>query len=166
MKHVSFVIVALIATFALAPHASAQAPKKPGQTIFGRDRKATMKAMRGISKALGEKCTYCHVIEGGKVVYTPDTPHKQAARQMKYAFIDSLVANGHAEASFAHHGKSKVIKANYTTKGDDAGIHLVAQEGEGAQHTLKVSLPKKGKALNCKTCHGGRVHILAKEEKK
>ena len=165
LKHVC-VIFALIATFALAPHASAQAPKKPGQTIFGEDRKATMKAMRGISKALGEKCTYCHVKEGGKVVYTTDTPHKQAARQMKSAFIDSLVANGQAEASFDHHGKSKVIKANYTTKGDDAGIHLVAQEGEGEQHTLKVSLPKKGEALNCKTCHGGRVHILAKEEKK
>ena len=165
MKHVSFVISALIATFALAPHGNAQAPKKLGQTIFGEDRKATMKAMRGISKALGEKCTYCHVKEGGKVVYTTDTPHKQAARQMKSAFIDSLVANGQAEASFDHHGKSKVIKANYTTKGDDPGIHLVVQEGEGEQHTLKVSSPNKGHALSCKTCHGGRVHILAKEEK-
>ena len=85
---------------------------------------------------------------------------------MKSAFVDSLVANGQAEASFDHHGKSKVIKANYTTKGNDAGIHLLALEGEGEQHTLKVSLPKKGQALNCKTCHGGRVHILAKEEKK
>lgn len=123
-----------------------------------------MKAMRGIAKALGEKCTYCHVKEGGKVVYETDTPHKRAARQMKFAFIDSLVANGVAKASFDHHGTIKVIRAKYVTEGDDAGIHLMAREGKGEQHELKIGLPTEGEALSCNTCHGGKVHILAKEE--
>ena len=166
MKYLSLTLLALITTFALALPASPQAPeKKPGQTIFGENRKATMKAMRGIAKALGEKCTYCHVKEGGKVVYTTDTPHKLAARQMKIAFIDSLVAKGEAEASFDHHGKTKVISASYITEGDNAGIHLMAQEGEGEQHTLKIGLPKEGETLSCATCHGGKVHLLIPEDK-
>ncbi len=166
MKRVLLVFTVLFSAFAFVSPTIAQTPKKKGETIFGENRKATMKAMRGISKAIGEKCTYCHVKIGGKVVYEKDTDHKRAARQMKSTFIDSLVANGQTEASFDHHGKTKTIGASFATEGENAGIHLEVQEGAGKPQMIKVDLPKKGEALSCATCHGGKVHIFSGEEEK
>ena len=46
MRNLSLILLAAITASALAFPASAQAPpKKKGQTIFGENRKATMKAM-------------------------------------------------------------------------------------------------------------------------
>ena len=47
MRNLSLILLAAISASALAFPASAQVPpKKKGQTIFGENRKATMKAMR------------------------------------------------------------------------------------------------------------------------
>ena len=166
MRNLSLILLAAISASALAFPASAQAPpKKKGQTIFGENRKATMKAMRNISKAIGEKCTYCHVKEGGKVVYKKETPNKEAARQMKLTFIDSLVAKKVVEVSFPHHDKTMLVRAQYTAKGDGAGILLSAQEGDGPLREGSVALPPEGETLSCKTCHNGKVHILMPEKK-
>ena len=164
MQRISLVLLAAFAIIAFAVPATAQTPKKKGQTIFGVDRKATMKAMRGIAKSLGVKCTFCHVKEGGKVVYSIDTDHKRVARQMKSAFIDSLVAKGTATVSFPEDGKTMTIQAVYKAEGEDAGIHLSAQAGEDPKHEGVVDLPPEGEALSCMTCHGRKVHILTSEE--
>ena len=156
--------MATLAMCTLATPATAQAAKKKGQTIFGDDRKATMKAMKNISKALGVKCLYCHVKEGGKVVYTKDTPEKEIARQMKWVFVDSLaVADTTVQISFPHDGKTKNVQALYKASGEDAGIHLMAQADKGPKEESMVGLPPEGETLSCKTCHGGKVHIFAKE---
>ena len=164
LRHLSLALLAIVATVALTAPATAQTPKKKGQTIFAEDRKSTMKAMRNIAKAMGEKCTYCHIKEGGKVVYEKDTPHKKVARQMKLIFIDSLVTKSKVEVSFPHHDKTKVIQAHYVAEGDSAGIYLLAQEGEGPKHEGMVALPPEGEVLSCMTCHGGKVHNLIVEE--
>ena len=124
-----------------------------------------MKAMRNISKAIGEKCTYCHVKEGGKVVYKKDTPNKEVARQMKLAFVDSLVAKNFVEFSFPHHGKTMVVRAQYAGQGDGAGILLSSQQRDGPRREGSVAMPPDGEALSCKTCHNGKVHILMPEKK-
>ena len=161
MRNLSLILLAAITASALPFPASAQAPpKKKGQTIFGENRKATMKAMRNISKAIGEKCTYCHVKEGGKVVYKKDTPNKEVARQMKLAVVDSLVAKNFVEFSFPHHGKTMVVRAEYAGQGDGADILLSSQHGDHPRREGSVAPPPDGEALSCKTCHNGKVHIL------
>ena len=144
---------------ALATPTETRASQEDGQTIFGENRKATLKAMRDIARALGKKCTYCHVKKGGKIVYAADTPNKEVTRQMKLTFIDSLAAKGEAEISYDHDGKTLVVSARYITEGDDAGIHLRVEKDH-----VKLSLPAEGEALSCNTCHGGKVHILTQEE--
>ena len=162
LGHLSLALLVSSVIYALATPIGAQTPKKDGQTIFGENRKATLKAMRDIAKALGKKCTYCHVKEGGKLVYEVDTPHKQVAREMKFAFIDSLVAKGRTKVSYPDHGKTMIVSARYVAEGDDAGIHLMAaEEGAEEQHHIRIPLPAKGEALSCNTCHGGKVHIWA-----
>ena len=163
MRHLSVLVIATLAMCILATPATAQAVKKKGQTIFGEDRKTTMKAMKGKSKALGVKCLYCHVKEGGKVVYTKDTPEKEIARQMKLVFVDSLIADTTVQISFPHDGKTKNVQALYKASGEDAGIHLMAQADKGPKEESMVGLPPEGETLSCKTCHGGKVHIFAKE---
>lgn len=166
MRYLSLALLTIVATIALASPATAQVPKKKGQTIFAENRKGTMKAMRKVAKSLGKKCTYCHIKKGGKVIYEKDTPNKKIARQMKLTFSDSLVAKGKAEVSFPHHDKTMVIQANYIAEGDDAGIYLMGQEGEGPKYEGMVALPPEGEVLHCMTCHGGKVHILIREEEK
>ena len=164
MRYLTILVVATLAMGTLATPASAQASKKKGQTIFGDDRKSTMKAMKNISKALGVKCLYCHVKEGGKVVYTKETPEKEIARQMKWVFVDSLaVADTTVQISFSHDGKTTNVQALYKASGEDAGIHLMAQADKEPKKEGMVGLPSEGETLSCKTCHGGKVHIFAKK---
>lgn len=134
--------------------------KKPGQTIFADNKRASLKVMRDISKSLGVKCTHCHVKEGNKVKYEIDTPNKKSARAMKFGFIDRLIAKGESTVEYAHHGKAAKVRAVARVKGEEPGIYLSKIEKGKAVAEKRVELPKKGEILNCNTCHLGAVHIF------
>jgi cytochrome c len=155
-------LILLITLVAAAPAIAEkeQPTKRPGQTIFGANKKATLAAMKVIRKSLGVKCTHCHIKKGGKVRYKVDTPNKEAARQMKFGFIDSLITKGEIVVEYPHDDTTKTVRAVYKAKGEDAGIYLSAiKEGE-VTAKKKVELPKKGEALSCMTCHMGHTHIF------
>ncbi len=137
-----------------------QPTKRPGQTIFGDNKKATLVAMKIIRKSLGVKCTYCHVKKGGKVRYKIDTSNKEAARQMKLGFIDQLIDKGEIVVEYPHDDKMKTVRAVYKAEGKDAGIYLSTIVKDKVTAEKRVELPKKGEALNCRTCHAGNTYIF------
>ena len=140
-----------------------------GKTIFGENKKATFKAMKGIAKSLGVKCLFCHVKEGGKPKYEVDTPRKELARRMKRSLVDSLLIKGEVQIAIEHEDHKTTVKAVYTAKGDSPGIHLTAVTG-GKTFAKTIPLPEKGpdgtSAINCMTCHNGETHFLTGEEEK
>jgi hypothetical protein len=138
--------------------------QEEGKTIWGENKKETLKTMREVSKALGVNCTHCHVKEGGKVVYETNTPNKEIARKMKLNFVDQLAAKGMLEVEYPHDGKTVKIKAVYTAKGEAAGIGLTATTGDGKVHQTRVQLPAEGEALSCLTCHNNQLHFLTHPE--
>lgn len=139
-----------------------------GKTIFGDNKRSTFKAMKAISKALGVKCLFCHVKEGGKPQYEIDTPYKELTRKMKTAFVDSLLIKGQVELLIDAEGHKTTIKAVHTTTGDTTGIHLTATTADGKAHAVVLPLPPKGgtNAINCMTCHNGKTHIFTPAEDK
>lgn len=134
--------------------------KRPGQTIFADNKRASLKAMRSISKSLGVKCTHCHVKEGNKVKYEIDTPNKKIARAMKLGFVDRLVTAGESSIEYTHHDEATKVRAVLQIKGEEVGIYLTKIEGGKTTAEKRIALPAKGETLNCKTCHMGNVHIF------
>ena len=148
--------IVLVTVFVLASAVSGQ----DGKTIFGENKKATLKAMKLVSKALGVKCLHCHVKEGGKILYSKDTAEKEIARSMKTVFVDSLVLKGQTQMTFVEKEKKTDITARFIAKGDSAGIHLTAKTADGKVHRKLLPLPPDPNALNCATCHNGKLHFL------
>ena len=140
-----------------------------GATIWGPDYPSTVKAMKQVVRALGVKsCLYCHVKSRGKVDYEAETEHKQVARLMKFAFVDSLVERGSGRMTFTEEDESLEISARYQPDGEEAGIYLTVVEQAGEGEPVKtiqgrVALPENGQ-MNCATCHAGSVHFLAQAE--
>ena len=140
-----------------------------GATIWGPDYPSTVKAMKQVVRALGVKsCLYCHVKSRGKVDYEAETEHKQVARLMKFAFVDSLLHQGSGRMTFSGEDASLEISARYQSDGEGAGIYLtvVEQAGEGMPVKRiegRVGLPENGQ-MSCATCHAGSVHFLAQTE--
>ena len=165
MKHA---LLGCLAVIVVAGPTSSQ----DGKTIFGDSRTQTLKAMRNIVKAVGAKkeggCLFCHVKEKGKMNFVIDTPHKRVVRKMKFSFVDSLAAKGHAEITVDEEGEKIHLAADYRVGGDAPGIHLsatVTKEGEGPKpvsqtYSAVVPLPEKGAAITCLTCHNGNLHFL------
>ena len=147
---ISFAIV-----LAIAP-----AYAQDGKTIFGENKKATLKAMKMVAKSLGVKCLHCHVKEGGKILYPKNTPEKEIARSMKTAFVDSLVHKGQIELTLVEDEKKTTITARIVAKGDSAGIYLAAKTADDKVHQKRLPLPPEGQAVNCATCHNGKLHFL------
>jgi hypothetical protein len=140
---------------------------KDGSTIWGEDRRSTLRAMKKVQRALGVKsCLHCHVKKDGRMDYEIETAHKGIARQMFFAFTDTLVSAGAASVVIPHHGKTVRIAAVRKTKGEDAGIHLTVvvpaeKEGESARTvTARVDLPGKDQTIECNTCHAGKLHFV------
>ena len=138
-----------------------------GRTIWGDDYKSTLRAMKKVQRALGVKsCLHCHVKKDGRMDYEIETAHKGIARQMFFAFTDTLVSAGAASVEIPHHGKTVRIAAVRKTKGEDAGIHLTVvvpaeKEGESARTvTARVDLPGKDQTIECNTCHAGKLHFV------
>ena len=138
----------------------APALAQDGKTIFGENKKATLKAMKKVAKSLGVKCLHCHVKEGGKILYPKNTPEKEIARSMKTGFVDSLVHKGQIELQLVEDEKKTDLTARFVAKGDSAGIYLAAKTAEGKVHQKRLSLPPEGQAVNCATCHNGKLHFL------
>ena len=156
-KAVLFVLIAL--TFPAMAEENSKA-KKPGQTIFADNKRASLKVMRDISKSLGVKCTHCHVKEGNKVQYEIDTPNKKSARAMKFGFVDRLATKGESTVEYANGGKTAKVRAVVRTKGEEPGIYLSKIEKGKTTAEKRVELPTKGEMLSCNTCHMGAVHIF------
>ena len=147
---ISFAIV-----LAIAP-----AYAQDGKTIFGENKKATLKAMKMVAKSLGVKCLHCHVKEGGKILYPKNTPEKEIARSMKTAFVDSLVHKRQIELTLVEDEKKTIITARIVAKGDSAGIYLAAKTADDKVYQKRLPLPPEGQAVNCATCHNGKLHFL------
>ena len=122
----------------------APALAQDGKTIFGENKKATLKAMKKVAKSLGVKCLHCHVKEGGKILYPKNTPEKEIARSMKTGFVDSLVHKGQIELQLVEDEKKTDLTARFVAKGDSAGIYLAAKTAEGKVHQKRLSLPPEG----------------------
>jgi cytochrome c553 len=152
-KAVSVVSFALIV-------ATAPAFAQDGKTIFGENKKATLKAMKMVAKSLGVKCLHCHVKEGGKILYPKDTPEKEVARSMKTGFVDSLAHQGQIELTLVEDKKKTELTARYVAKGDSAGIYLAGKTADGKVHQKRLPLPPEGQAISCATCHNGKLHFL------
>ena len=153
-------------SFCLVVGLLSPAVAQSGKTIFGENKKATVKAMKGIAKAMGKKCLYCHVKKGGKIKYQADTPNKTLAREMKTTFVDSLVIKGEIQIAIEDEGHKTTVKAVYSAAGETPGIHLTAVNKAGKTFKKTLPLPEKdaaGKtaAINCMTCHGGKTHFLS-----
>lgn len=140
-----------------------------GGTMWGDDYNATVRAMKKVTRAIGVKtCLHCHVKTGGSVDYEVDTPHKQIARQMKIAFVDSLVANGGGEVTLVEDGRTRVIRTIYRPKGEDAGIDIVVTQpaakkgGEPSSWQTRLNLPEDG-LVDCATCHNGKLHFVTEK---
>ncbi len=131
-----------------------------GKTIFGENKKATLKAMKMVAKSLGVKCLHCHVKEGGKILYPKATPEKEIARSMKTGFVDSLVHKRQIELTLVEEKKKTDLIARFVAKGDSAGIYLAATTADGKVHQRRLPLPPEGQAVNCATCHDGKLHFL------
>lgn len=142
------------------------AAEEDGATIWGPDHASTVKAMKQVVRALGVKsCLYCHVKSEGRVDYEAETAHKQAARIMKLAFVDSLLARGGGELVLKEEDEKLRISARYEPRGEDAGIYITMVEetagGESGRTVEgRIDLPGSGQ-LTCATCHAGNVHFLA-----
>jgi hypothetical protein len=134
--------------------------RKPGQTIFADNKRATLKAMRSISRSLGVKCTHCHVKTGKKVKYEIDTPNKETARAMKLRFVDHLATTGESSIEYTHQGETTKVRAVLREKGTEVGLYLTKIEEGKTTAEKRIALPAKGETLNCKTCRMGAVHIF------
>lgn len=137
-----------------------------GATIWGADRKETMKAMRAIKDALGVRCKHCHTRSNSM-----ETPNKEIARSMHYAFVDSLIRNGEAEFFVDKAGTrraipvGKRISAQYRSAGDDAGIHLRTITADSTIYEQVVSLSDTGTPIDCATCHNGQLYFMTAPKK-
>jgi hypothetical protein len=141
-----------------------------GRTIWGDDLRSTLKAMKKVQRSLGVKsCLHCHVKQDGKVKYEIETEHKEIARSMYYAFVDTLANTGKARLEVGHDSTSVLISAVRKLKGEDAGIHLrvvLPAKNKGKEPTTlsrRIDLPGKDQPIECGTCHGGKLHFLTQE---
>lgn len=158
----SLLVAALSGFIFAAPAASqeAAAGRKPPHTIFGKDKRATQRAMKAMSEALGVKCTYCHLKRGNKINYGADTPRKEVARAMKHVFVDRLGSTGDTTLSYLIEGRSVHLRAVYRAANDGAFIDLSAVEGEHTAARKRVEAPAAGSGLRCETCHAGSTAVL------
>ena len=130
--------------------------------MFGEDKKATFKAMKGIAKSLGVKCHHCHIKEGGKIKYEADTERKKFARLMKTNLVDSLATKGQVKVEIAEADHKTLVNAVYQVGDDSAAIQLTVAK-EGKEYTKSIPLPAKDASISCMTCHGGKVHFMTEE---
>jgi hypothetical protein len=138
-----------------------------GRTIWGDDYRSTLRAMKKVQRSLGVKsCLHCHVKQDGKMAYGEETEHKEIARSMYFAFVDTLASTGKAKLTYEDHGQAVTVSAVRKTKGEDAGIHITlmlppAKEGETPRTlTKRVDLPGKDQPIECGTCHTGTLHFI------
>lgn len=143
-----------------------------GATLFGDNRRETLRAMKMVQRSLGlRSCLHCHVKKSGKVQYEVDTPNKVIARQMFHAFVDTLARTGTATLSFAHAVNDTTTiqrmvsaKRTSTQAGDQLSITVTdpaPADGQPAPSSTKVvAAPAAGEPLMCGTCHDGALHFV------
>ena len=145
----------------LAPLAHPYPAFGKGETIWGANRKETLKAMNEIKTALGVRCKYCHIRS-----HSMETPNKEIARLMHFAFVDSLSKNGRADLFVEEAGTrrtvrvDKQISAEYRAEGDEAGIHLRVVAADSTTYEHRVPLPADRAQIDCATCHNGQVYFM------
>ena len=141
-----------------------------GKTIFGENKKATFKAMKGIAKSLGVKCLFCHVKEGGKPKYEIDTPNKELARKMKTTFVDSLIIKGEIQIAIEEKDHKMTVTAVHAATSEAPGIHLTVVDKAGKTFQKTLPLPEKDAGavavIHCMTCHGGKTHFMTDDHDK
>lgn len=142
-----------------------------GKTIWGDDTRSTLRAMKEVQRALGVRsCLHCHVKQDGKVDYTVETPNKELARRMHFAFVDTLSRTGKATLDFAHGEAQRTLSVTRRTvdKKTSLSVSLVlpGAEAEAPPTTLTatIPLPTKDAAIDCNTCHAGTLHFLTGHE--
>ena len=138
----------------------AAAGQKPPHTVFGKDKRTTQRAMKAISKALGVKCTYCHLREGNKINYGADTPRKEVARAMKRGFVDLLASANDTTLTYLIEDRPVHLRAVYRITDDGAFIDLSAVEGERTVARKRIDASSAGPGLQCETCHVGSTAVL------
>ena len=141
-----------------------------GKTIFGDNKKGTLKAMKAIVKSIGVAkegaCLYCHIKEGGKPNFAADSPRKQIARLMKTNFVDKLASEKNVSVALNDEAHKMNIVAEYKSEGEKPGIYLTATTASAdAKTPLKtyetvVPLPAKGQTVTCMTCHNEELHFM------
>jgi hypothetical protein len=178
-SHVPRLVAALciLSALLILPHPVSGA----GETIWGKDSRSTRRAMKQISRALGVRCKYCHA--GSK--YSKETPRKELARAMHYAFADSLIIKG--QANLLIEGKDgqspKHLSAIYQATADNPGILLrsasaISTEPTAPNQTINqttaqnagntdstsverfIPFPSTGARLKCATCHQGKLNFM------
>ena len=134
---VAIVLLVAAAMAASALHRDAHALGAAGQ---GRPDPKTLKLMRSYGKALGVKCTHCHV---GKK-FKEDTPHKQVALVCRDRFEKPLVTSGGKPISCA-------------TCHDEQTQFLPERDRDAYcrdNFVQPLRLAKGKKRVTCATCHG------------
>ena len=141
-----------------------------GKTIFGDNKKETLKAMKVIVKSIGVAkkgaCLYCHIKEGGKPNSAADSPGKQIARLMKTNFVDKLATDKKVSLELDDDAHKMSIVAEYKAEGDKPGIYLTATTAGGDAKTppkiseAVVALPAKDQTVTCMTCHNKELHFM------
>ncbi|MEW6750922.1 MAG: hypothetical protein AB1505_08085 [Candidatus Latescibacterota bacterium] len=137
--------------------------EEDGQTLFGEDRKATLRAMRNIAKALGVSCPYCHAKEGGEMLYERDTPQKALARRMYFAFLDTLPTEGEASLTIQRDEGPVRLEAALQGTGSGASI-VVTARAAGETFSARLPAPPSGESITCVSCHGQRTRFLTRPE--
>ncbi len=146
------------------------ASAQDGKTVFGDNKKETLKAMKSIVKSIGVgkegACLYCHIKEGGKPNFPADTQRKQLARLMKTGFVDSLAIKKKVALVIEEEKHETSLVAEYKEGGEKPGIYLSAtvstKDAKTPPKTFEtvLALPGKGKTVSCMTCHNKVLHFM------
>ncbi len=97
----------------LSAAAFAGAPKGAGSIKEGKDEDTLLETMRGFTKALGVKCTYCHVKTEGKFLYPKWTKKKKRIALWMYLNFNMKLKQADGSAvtcDTCHHGRRTFIK--------------------------------------------------------
>lgn len=157
-----FYAMIFIALFGLTSTAPAQGTDQ-WHTLFGKDKRATNRAMKSISDALGVRCTYCHVRVGKKMDYRAETPQKIVTRDMKRALVDRLASRGDTVVTYSSQKHPIQVRAIYEMGEEHAEIRLFKSEDGGPEVHAQIRV-LAGTEVSCATCHAGAVHIFKSEQ--
>jgi hypothetical protein len=148
---------------ALAPQAEPTPPPFQNLQVLPEDipRQELIDTMKGFTRALGVRCSHCHVGEGDDLStydFPADAKHEKRAARVMIEMVQAINRDFLPRVEHDHHDHQEGHAAHVEEHGHAAGHETGHAEGHEAGEAHEVA------RVTCMTCHRGQPEPQVEEE--